>query len=216
MLFRTYRIVPVFEFRHFVFRNKETWEKGDITNPFVLINNTESKLKSLQEERLWVANDPMKSNMLALTTFIRNLTNQLYSKVTTKQFNKSVVNSNSSTVASGKNEKYDAPKPGERFTKMFRKQLKTYCGKCNKGKGFWGWHEEKNHDGNYVPKQQDNARKHENRETPQLQLEDDMKKALITLTRGMGDETNASETDFQRAERRDLNIIGTLGNSYSL
>ena len=33
ILFWTYLIVPVSEFRHFVVRNKEIWEKGDITNP---------------------------------------------------------------------------------------------------------------------------------------------------------------------------------------
>ena len=115
-------------------------------------------------------------------------------------------------MASGNNEKYNAPKPGE----PFRKQLKTYCGKCNKFKGFWGWHEEKNHDNNYVPKQRDNVRKQENSGTLQLQLEDDMKKALNTLTGGMGDATDASEPDFYRAKIWDLNIMSTLGNSYSL
>ena len=79
---------------------------------------------------------------------------------------------------------------------MFGKQLKTYCNKCNKGKDFWGWHEEKNHDDNYFPKERYNARKHEISRTPQLQLDDDMKKALNTLTGGMGDATEASETDF--------------------
>ena len=79
---------------------------------------------------------------------------------------------------------------------MFRRQLKTYFGKCNKGKGFWGWHEEKKHDDIYVPKQKYNARKHENSRTPHFQLDDDMKKALNTLTRGMGDGTDASELDF--------------------
>ena len=33
MLFRTYLTVPVSEFRHFVVRNKESWEKGGITDP---------------------------------------------------------------------------------------------------------------------------------------------------------------------------------------
>ena len=79
---------------------------------------------------------------------------------------------------------------------MFVKQLKTYCGKCNKGKGFWGCHDEKNHDINYVPKQRDNARKHENSGNLQLQLDNDMKKDLSTLTGGMGDVTDAYEPDF--------------------
>ena len=87
---------------------------------------------------MWVTNDPMKAKMLALTMVIENLTKRLDSKGTTKQFNKSFGNSNASTVPSGNIEKYDAPKPGEYFTKMFGKQLKTYCGKCNKGKGFCG------------------------------------------------------------------------------
>ena len=129
MLFRTYLTVPVSEFRYFVVCNKESWEKGDITDPVVMINNAESKFRSLQEDELWVTNDPMKAKMLTLTTVIGNLTKQLDSKGTTKQFNKYFGNSNPSTVASGNNEKYDAPKPGESFTKMFRKQLETYCGK---------------------------------------------------------------------------------------
>ena len=79
---------------------------------------------------------------------------------------------------------------------MFGKQLKTYYGKCNKGKGFWGWYEEKNHDNNYVPTQRYNARKHESSGTPQLQLSDDMKKALNTLTGGMGDATDESKPEF--------------------
>ena len=76
------------------------------------------------------------------------------------------------------------------------KKLKTYCGKCNKGKDFWGWHEEKNHDDNFVPKPRDNARKHENSRTQKLQLDDDMKKALNKLTGGMGKATDASKPDF--------------------
>ena len=79
---------------------------------------------------------------------------------------------------------------------MVGKQLRTYCGKCNRGNGFWGWHEEKNHNDNYVSKQRDNERKHENIRNPQLQLDDDMKKALNTLTRVMGDATDASKPYF--------------------
>ena len=130
------------------------------------MNDAESKFRSLKEDKLWVTNDPMKAKILALTMVIGILTKQLDSKGTTKQFNKPFGNTNPSTVASGNNEKYDAPKPGETLKKMIRKQLKTYCGKCNKGKGFWGWHEEKNHDDKYVPKQRDNARKHKNSGTP--------------------------------------------------
>ena len=85
---------------------------------------------------MWVTNNPMKAKMLALKMVIGNLTKQLDSKGTTKQFNKYFGNSNPSTVASGNNEKYDAPKPGEPFTKMSGKQLKTYCGKCSKGKVY--------------------------------------------------------------------------------
>ena len=133
MLFRTYLTVPVSEFRNLVVCNKESWEKGDITDPVVLMNDAESKFRSLQEDKLWVTNDPMKAKMLALTTVIGDLTRQLDSKGAMKQSNKYFGNSNPSIVASGNNEKYDAPKPGELITKMFGKQLKTYCGKCNRG-----------------------------------------------------------------------------------
>ena len=165
-------------------------------DPLVLMNDAESKFEILQEYKLWVTNDPMKANMLALTTVIGNLKIQLDSKGNVKQSNKSFGNSTPSIVASGNNEKYDPPKPGETLTEMFEKQMKSYCGKCNRGKGFWGWHEEKNHDNNYVPKPRDNARKCENSGTPQLQLDDDMKKALNTITGGMGDATYEYEPDF--------------------
>ena len=78
---------------------------------------------------------------------------------------------------------------------MFGKQLKNYCVKCNRGKGFWGWHDEKNHDEDYIPKTRDNARKHENSGTLQLQLNDDTKQALKTLTGGMGDATDEYKPD---------------------
>ena len=55
----------------------------------------------------------MKSKMLALTTFIGNLTRQLDSKGSIKQSNKSFGNSTPSIVAPGNNETWDAPKPGE-------------------------------------------------------------------------------------------------------
>ena len=77
------------------------------------MNDAEYKFRSLQEDKLWVTNYPMKVNMLALTTVIGNLTKQLDSKGATKQFNKYFGNSNPSTVASCNNEKYDTPKPGE-------------------------------------------------------------------------------------------------------
>ena len=48
MLFWTYLTVSVSELQHFFVRNKENWEKGDITDPLVLINGEESKFKSLQ------------------------------------------------------------------------------------------------------------------------------------------------------------------------
>ena len=74
--------------------------------------------------------------------------------------------------------------------------MKYYSIKFNRGKGFWGWHEEKNHDNNYVPKPRDNSQKREHGGTPQLQLDNEMKKALNTLTRGMGDVTDEYEPDF--------------------
>ena len=77
MLFRIYLTVPVSGFWHFVVRNKESWEKGNITDPLVLMNDTESKFKSLQEDKLWVTKDPMRGNILDLTTVIGNLTRQL-------------------------------------------------------------------------------------------------------------------------------------------
>ena len=80
MLFRTYLTVPVSEFRHFVVRDKKSWEKGDIMDLLVLMNDTESKFKSLQEDKLWFTNNLMKAKMLALTTVIGNLTRQLDSK----------------------------------------------------------------------------------------------------------------------------------------
>ena len=77
-----------------------------------MMNDAESKFKSLQEDNLWVANVPMKAKMLDLTTVIGNLTRQLDSKGNVKQTNKSFGNYTPSIVASGNNEKYDPPKPG--------------------------------------------------------------------------------------------------------
>ena len=74
--------------------------------------------------------------------------------------------------------------------------MKSYCGKCNGEKGFWGWHKEKIHENNYIPKPRDNAHKRENSGTLQLQLENEIKKALNTLTGGMGDATDEYETGF--------------------
>ena len=138
MLFRTYLTVPLSEFRHSVVRNKESWEKGDIMDPLVLMNDAESKFKSLQEDKLWVTNNPMKAKMLALTTVIGNLTRQLDSKRNIKQSNKSFGNSTPSIAAPGSNERWYAPKPEESRTKIVGKQLITYCNKCNRGKGFGG------------------------------------------------------------------------------
>ena len=118
------------------------------------------------------------------------LTRQLDSKGYIKKSDKPLGNSPPSIGASGNNEKYDPPKPGEPLTKIFGKQMKYYCGKCNRGKGFWGWHEEKSHDNNYVPKPRDNVSKRENSGTPQLQLDDDTKKSLNTLTGVMRDATD--------------------------
>ena len=159
MLFRTYLTVPLSEFRYFVVHNKESCEKGDITDPLVLMNDAESKFNIIQEDKLLVTNDHMKAKMLSLTTVIGNLTRQLDSKGNVKQSNEYFGTSTPSLVAPGNNEKYDAPKPGQSITKIFGKRLKTYCGKCKIGKGFWGWHEEKSHDDNYVPKLRYNARK---------------------------------------------------------
>ena len=39
ILFWTYLTVPVSEFRHLVVCNKESWERGDITDPVVLMND---------------------------------------------------------------------------------------------------------------------------------------------------------------------------------
>ena len=79
---------------------------------------------------------------------------------------------------------------------MVRKQLRTYCSKFNRGKVLWVWNEEKNHIDNYVPKPPYNARKHKNSGTPQLQLDDDMKRSLNTLTGVMGDATDVYEPGF--------------------
>ena len=76
------------------------------------MNDAESKFRSLQEDKLWVANDPTEDNMMVLTTVIGNLTRQLDSKGSMKQSNKYFGNPNPSTFASGNNEKYDTPKPG--------------------------------------------------------------------------------------------------------
>ena len=89
MLFRTYLTVLVSEFRHFVVRNKEIWEEGSITDPLVIMNDAASKFKSLQEDKLWVTNDPMKAKMLALKTVIGKLTRQLDSKGSINQSNQS-------------------------------------------------------------------------------------------------------------------------------
>ena len=74
--------------------------------------------------------------------------------------------------------------------------MKSYCGKCNRAKDFWCWHEEKSHDNNQGPNLRDNALKCENSRTPQLQLDDDIRKSLNTLTGGMGDATDEYEPDF--------------------
>ena len=95
--------------------------------------------------------------MMALTAFIGNLTRQLDSKGSIKQSTGSFGNSTPSIVAPRNNETWEEPKPGESRTEMVRKQLITYCGKFNRGKGFWSWHEEKNHIDNYVPKPPYNA-----------------------------------------------------------
>ena len=160
------------------------------------MNDSESKFKSLQEDKLWVTNDPMKANMLDLTTVIGKLTRQLDSKGDVKQSDKPLGNLPPSIGASGNNKKYYPPKPGEPLTIFFVKKMKYYCSKCNRGKYFWGWHEDKSYEDNSVPKPRDNACKRENSGTPQLQLEDDMKEALNTPTGGMVDATDEYELEF--------------------
>ena len=53
---------------------------GDITDPLILMNNSESTFKSLQYDKIWVSNNPMKAKMMALTTVIVNLTRKIDSK----------------------------------------------------------------------------------------------------------------------------------------
>ena len=83
------------------------------------MNDTEPKFKSLQEDKLWVTNDPIKAKMLTLTIVIGDLTRQLDSKGNVKQSNKYFGNSTPSIVASGNNKKYDPPKPGKPLTNSF-------------------------------------------------------------------------------------------------
>ena len=113
-----------------------------------MMNDAESKFKSLQEDKLWVTNDPMKAKMVALITVIGELTIQLYSKVDLKQSDKPLSYFPPSIGASANNKKYDPPKPGEPLTKMFRKKMKYYCSKCNRENKFWGWHEGKSNEDN--------------------------------------------------------------------
>ena len=42
-----------------------------------MMNDAESKFTSLQEDKLWVTNDPTKAKMFALTILIRKLTRQI-------------------------------------------------------------------------------------------------------------------------------------------
>ena len=85
------------------------------------MNDAQSKFKSLQEDKLWVTNDLMKANMWPLTTVIGELIRQLNSKGDVKQSYKTLGNFPPSTGASGNNEKYNPPKPGEPLTKMLGK-----------------------------------------------------------------------------------------------
>ena len=88
------------------------------------MNDTESKFKSLQEDKLWVTNDPTKAKMLALTTVIWKITRQLYSKGYVKQSDKYLGNFPPSVGASGNNNKQDPPKPGDPLTIFLGKQIK--------------------------------------------------------------------------------------------
>ena len=100
------------------------------------MNDAESKFKSLKEDKLWVTKNPMKVMMLALKTVIGKLTRQLDLKGDVKQSDNPLGNFPPSIGASGNNKKYNLPKPGEPLTKMFGKQMKYYCSKCNRGKCF--------------------------------------------------------------------------------
>ena len=90
----------------------------------------------------------MKAKMLALTLVIAKLTKQLNLKGDVQKLDKSRGNFPPSIGASGNNERDNPTKPGETLTKVFVKQMKYYCSKCNRGKVFWGWHEDKSHDDN--------------------------------------------------------------------
>ena len=52
------------------------------------MNGAESKFKSLQEDKVCVTNNPMKANMLAITTVIGKLTRHLDSKGDVKKSDK--------------------------------------------------------------------------------------------------------------------------------
>ena len=41
------------------------------------MNDAESKFKSLQEDKLWVTNDPMKKKMFSLTPVVGKLTRKI-------------------------------------------------------------------------------------------------------------------------------------------
>ena len=69
------------------------------------MNDAESKSKSLQEDKLWVTNDPIKAKMLAPTTVIGTLTRQLNSKGYAKQSDKPLGSSPLSIGASDNNKK---------------------------------------------------------------------------------------------------------------
>ena len=74
--------------------------------------------------------------MMALTTVIGKLTRIIDSKRDVKQSDNPLGNFLPFIGASGNNDKYDPLKPGEPLTKMFGKQMKYYCSKCNRRKCF--------------------------------------------------------------------------------
>ena len=69
------------------------------------MNDAVSKLRSLQEDKLWVANNLMKAKTLVLITVIGKLTRQIDPKGDVKQSDKPLGNFPPSLGASGNNQK---------------------------------------------------------------------------------------------------------------
>ena len=86
------------------------------------MNDAESKFKSLQEDKLWVTNDPMKEKMFSLTPVIGKITRKIDLKGDVKKLDKPLGHLPPPIGASGNNKKYNSPKTGEPLTKMFGKR----------------------------------------------------------------------------------------------